>query len=627
MQLIPNHVIVLLKRLGIAVLMLFLTRIIFLVFNTNSFNNVSIQDFSIGLWFDMITVGLFFFPFYTLFLLPIPLRETKAYRLFFKILFQTTNILLIAFNLIDVEYFKYTSKRSTFDLFSMMGKDSDLGQLATTFISDFWYLFIFLGLLIVLSLFLYKKTESKQKSKQESNFYLKNSGAFIVLISILIIISRGGFSLKPVGIIEAFNYTKGKNTSLVLTTPFTIIKTIDQGNLELVEYFPEGELSKLFNPIKTSQPQHILPDRTNVMIIVLESFGIEFIGEYNNNNGYTPFLDSLMKESLTFDFAFANGKKSIEAIPAIIASMPSLMENPYISSPFGDNEINTLPNILKKHGYSSAFFHAATNGSMRFDGFAQLSGYDKYFGRTEYNNEDHFDQTWGILDEYFNPWTAKQLSNLKEPFFSTLFTISSHHPYYIPEHMKGKVKKGPQKICASISYADYSLKKFFEEAKKQPWYNNTLFVLLADHTPSSKTKIYNTRTHMYKTPIMFYHPKGYIKPKRSNKLIQQLDILPTILDLLNIQTDYYAFGNSLYQNTNRESLAYISGSYYYYNGNHMTTIVEGKARFLYDFTDNSLPAVDSLSFYKEEATNNENRVKAIIQTYSRDLNLNQTRIK
>ncbi|HIP32538.1 MAG TPA: hypothetical protein EYG86_07245, partial [Crocinitomicaceae bacterium] len=108
MQLIPNHVIVLLKRLGIAVLMLFLTRIIFLVFNTNSFNNVSIQDFSIGLWFDMITVGLFFFPFYTLFLLPIPLRETKAYRLFFKILFQTTNILLIAFNLIDVEYFKYS---------------------------------------------------------------------------------------------------------------------------------------------------------------------------------------------------------------------------------------------------------------------------------------------------------------------------------------------------------------------------------------------------------------------------------------------------------------------------------------------------------------------------------------
>ncbi len=626
MQLIPGHVIVLLKRLGIAVLMLFITRIIFLLFNSNAFNDVSIIDFGLGLWFDMITVGLFFFPYYTLFLLPVPIREYKLHKVFFKILFHITNGILIALNLLDVEYFNYTSKRSTFDLFSMASAGNDVNQLISTFISDFWYLFVFLILLIAFSEFLYRKTQPTFVTfkTKPALFYRKNSIALLILLPVLIVISRGGFALKPTGIIEASNFTKGKNTGLVLTTPFTIIKTIDQGNLESLSYFSDEECAKLFSPIKTSVPQNILPDGTNVMIIMLEGFGIEFIGAYNNGESYTPFLDSLIDQSLTFNYGFANGKKSIEAVPAIIASMPTLMENPYISSPFGDNKINTLPNILAKHGYESAFYHGATNGSMRFDGFAQLCGFDNYFGRTEYDNEDHSDMTWGILDEYFNPWTAKKMSKMEEPFFSTLFTLSSHHPYFIPEHMRDKVKKGPQKICASINYADYSLKEFFKEAKEQPWFNNTLFVIVADHTPASTTKQYNVRTHLYRIPILFYHPSGKIKAERKNEIFQQLDILPTILDLLNIETSYYAFGNSFYQNNDRESLGYLSGSYYYYTGNHMTTIINGKARFLHDFTTKVITPVDSLAYYKKEVRRNEDRVKAILQTYNRDLNLNKT---
>ena len=626
---LPIHVIVLFKRLGIAVLMLFITRLIFLAFNSNAFNDVSVFDFILGLWFDMMTVCLFFFPFYVLFLIPLPIREYKIHRVFFKILFHATNTLLIALNLLDVEYFTYTSKRSTFDLFSMVSTGNDIGQLATTFISDFWHLFLFLIILIALSEILYRKatgTFAGFKTKPKL-FYRKNVLAIVIALPILIVVSRGGFALKPTGIIEASNFTKGKNTSLVLTTPFTMVKTIDQGSLELLSYFKDEELASYFSPKKKTAPQNILPDNTNVMIIVLESFGIEFIGSYQNGEGYTPFLDSLIEQSMSFNYGFANGKKSIEAIPAIIASMPTLMDNPYISSPFGDNKINTLPNILAKNGYESAFYHGATNGSMRFDGFAHLTGFDHYFGRTEYNNEKHSDMTWGILDEYFNPWTARMMSDLKEPFFSTLFTLSSHHPYFIPEHMRDKVKQGPQKLCASINYGDYALEEFFKEAKKQPWYDNTLFVILADHTPGSKTKKYSIRTQMYRIPILFYHPKGYLSVGKKDEIIQQLDLMPTILDLLNIKTDYYAFGNSIYQDTDRESLAYISGSYFYFKNQHMTTIIDGKARFLHNFTTQSLSPIDSLSFYKEEGKQNENRVKAMLQTYNRDLNLNQTTIE
>ncbi len=450
--------------------------------------------------------------------------------------------------------------------------------------------------------------------------------SMVVVIALLVLTARGGLGLRPTGIIEASKYSKGENTAFVLPTPFTMIKTMDQSSLVLVEYFKEDEVGKYFNPIKTSNPQNILPDKTNVMVILLESFGKEFVGAYNNGKGYTPFLDSLIEVSLSFNNGFANGKKSIEAVPAILASMPTLMDSPYISSPYGDNAINSLPSILGKFGYESAFYHGATNGSMRFDAFTALTGFDHYFGRFEYNNDEHFDQTWGILDEYFNPWTAKKATELHEPFFGTLFTISSHHPYFIPKHMKNKVKKGPQPICASISYGDYALQKFFQEAKKQPWYENTLFVILADHTPATTTALYNTRTQMYRIPILFYHPSGKIKAQKSNEIFQQLDILPTIIDLVNVETKYYAYGNSYYDKSEKEAITYIEGSYYYFKNNFMTTFTNERARNLYDFTTMSTEVSDSLAGHKKEVKANEKRLKALIQQYNRDLIMNQTTV-
>ena len=214
--------------------------------------------------------------------------------------------------------------------------------------------------------------------------------------------------MKPVGIIEVSQFTRPENSALVLNTPFTMLKSYGKERLEVKNYFPENVERTIFNPIQTSVPQHILPDGTNVMIIMLESFGNEFVGAFNGGKSYTPFFDSLISQSLTFEYGIANGKKSIEAVPAIIASIPSLMDNPYISSPYGNNKIGSLASILKEHGYSTAFYHGATNGSMRFNSFAAQAGYEHYFGRFEYNNDKHFDKTWGILDEYFNPWTAKK---------------------------------------------------------------------------------------------------------------------------------------------------------------------------------------------------------------------------
>lgn len=621
---IPDHVKQLFVRMSIIVLMLYISRLLFLAFNSSAFQDLSILDHFVAIWFDIITVALFYIPYYTLFLLPIPYRDNRYYKFFFRLLFHVTNILLLGLNLMDIEYFKYTSKRSTFDLFTLVSTGNDFNQLFTTFITDFWYHIIFLILFIYVSNKLYNRAERLKSTS--TGFYKKNILSFIIILPLMIIIGRGGFALKPVGIIESTRYTKPENTAFILPTAFTMIKTIDQGSLEIKSYFPDDNDRKYFNPVKHSQPQHILPDGTNVMIIMLESFGVEFIGGYGAKTSYTPFLDSIMDLSMVFEYGMANGKKSIEAVPAVVASMPTLMDNPYISSPYGNNTINTLPSILKEHGYESAFFHGATNGSMRFDGFAAICGYNHYFGRYEYDNDEHFDKTWGILDEYFNPWTAAKMSELKQPFVSTLFTLSSHHPYFIPKHMRKKIKKGPQKICASINYGDYALRQFFEEAKKQDWYENTLFIILADHTPASKTKLYNKRTHLYRIPMVFYHPGGKIAPSREKKVFQQLDILPTVLDLLNIETEYYAYGNSYFSSKEREAFTYLEGTYYYYNKHHMISFSEDEARNLFNFTVNETELIDSISYFRDEIDPEERRIKAIIQRYNRDLIENRTTV-
>lgn len=614
----PQSTIALLKVLGIPFVMLFATRLIFYFSNIHSFEDMGIKFWLLGVWFDIITIALFFIPFYALFLVPFEFRNTRLYRGFLKLIFHATNSLLIAVNLLDVEYFKFTSKRSTADLFSMVSTGNDVNQLLGSFLVDFWFLIVLFIALVVASEWLYRKVINKGF---RFNNYSRLAAVlqFVIALPILFFIGRGGFGLKPIGVIEAANFTGGKFTSFVLPTPFTLIKSIDQKGIQTKNYFSDEKAQQLFTPIKKSVPQNIFSDKKNVVFIILESFGTEFIGYYNKGESYAPFLDSILNNALTFDYAFSNGKKSIEAVPAIFASLPTLMDSPYISSPYGNNKIEALPSILKKYGYTSAFYHGATNGSMSFDGFAKLAGFDHYVGRTEYNNEAHSDNKWGILDEFFNPWTAEQISSLPEPFMASLFTLSSHHPYFIPEHMKDKVKQGPQPICASIHYADIALQAFFDKAKQQKWYKNTVFVLLADHTPASSTAFYSQRSQMYRIPMAIYDPAGTLKPRRFGSVMQQMDLMPTLLDLLNLETEYYSFGNSIYSDSPREAITYISGSYNYFRGNEMTIFSNDAIQSSEVFDSVCEPE----SYRSSEI---ENRLKALIQTYNFDLIQNKTHI-
>lgn len=534
---------------------------------------------------------------------------------------------IVSLNLLDTAYYNFTLKRSTSDLFAIVSAGNDVGQLLTSFIADYWHLILFFIVFTFFIIWIYKKTGPERYTSSPSINFGQQSLYLLLVAPMIVLVGRGGVILKPISPVEASLFTKPENTALVLNSAFTLIKSIGNDDLEEKEYFKPQELKAIFNPRHTSQPQHIFKNKPNIMIIMLESFGNEWVGQFNGGNSYTPFLDSLLNESWYFEYGISNGKKSIEAVPTISASMPTLMDNPYISSGYSNNQLEGLPGILVKNGYSTAFYHGATNGSMRFNSFALQLGYQSYIGRFEYNNDAHFDKTWGILDEYFNPWTAKQVSKLKEPFMANLFTLSSHHPYYVPPAWMNKVKKGPHPICKSIHYGDISLAKFFEQAKKEPWYKNTIFVLVADHTPSTNSSFYSQRTQMYRIPIAFYDPFGRLPKRREKTIFQQADIMPTLLDLANIQAKYYSIGNSYYSDAPREGVAYLEGVYSYFYKNRMLLFSNDKARSFVDFTTTSRHPKNLMHDEAQLEQQMERRLRAIIQTYGHDLIHNQTNVR
>ncbi|PWH87079.1 LTA synthase family protein [Brumimicrobium oceani] len=614
----------LLKRLGIILLMMSLSRIIFFIVNSDAFTGVKFYDFLVGIWMDAITIGMYAIPFYIFSLLPFPIYQKKGYQTFLKTIFHITNSVIIGFNLVDVEYFKFTAKRSTADLFSMVSTGNDINQLFVTFMIDFWWLILIYILMIIISNWLYNKTINY--GNKVGNVYVDILN-FLVVFALLFIIGRGGLAYRPADMLTASQLTNPDKTALVANTPLSIIKTIGKSSLTEQNFFEENS-EKIYAPIHKGSKEHQLRKDVNIMVIILESFGNEWIGKKTGKE-FTPFLDSLLDQSLYFDNAFANGKKSIEAVPAIFAGIPSLLDNPYISSAYGTNAITAFPQLLKEKGYSSAFYHGATNGSMKFDVFTAHLGFDHYFGRKEFDNEKHTDETWGVLDEYFMPWTAKSITQeLKEPFMAGLFTLSSHHPYFVPEEHRNNLPTGKHPMGKSIAYADMSLRLFFEEAKKQDWYENTVFVICADHTPAGTTMRYNRRIGMYQIPIAFFDPQGQIKPRVNSQLFNQIDIMPSLLDLVGYSKDVYTFGNSYLSNQNEAfSINYIANSHMLFKGDYMLNFVHDKATGLYNYKTDTLMMKDSLSFYPAVEKEMTEQLKGIIQRYNNDLIHNTMKLK
>jgi phosphoglycerol transferase MdoB-like AlkP superfamily enzyme len=605
----------------LALLLLSIARIIFFAINKTNFTGISTADFIAvlfyGLRFDVITATIINALFIFLAVFPVSFFQYKKFRTLLTVVFVSTNLLALALNMVDMAYFPFTLRRSTAETFSFFFQKNDAGTLLPLFIKDFWYLFVLFFFLLFVCMWLYKRIEKKflQAYTHEDNSIKslsQRSISFLLLAGLSILSVRGGFQLIPIGIIDAGNFVKPPYIPLVLNTPFCIIKSGELYTLDEKKYMSEEEANALVNPIK----KYAYPDadfkKLNVVVIIVESLSKEYT-KLGKRKSYTPFLDSLMDKSFVYTNAFSNGKRSIEGIPAIVASIPSFQSD-YISTVYSNDKIMSLASVLKTKGYTSSFFHGGTNGTMNFNGFCATAGYDKYFGRNEYNNEKDYDGNWGIWDEPFLQRMAKELDEQTQPFLSTVFTLSSHHPFIVPEPYKNKFPEGKLPINKCISYADYSLKQFFNTAQKSKWFANTLFVITADHTGNSEDVLYGNSYGNYQIPLFFYLPGNSLKGY-DTIVAQQADIMPTTLAMLKYNQPFFAFGNNLMdstQNKNRFAVNYYNNVYQYFSNDEMSQFNGEKLLGLYNYRTDSTLAVNII---KERKVSDE-KIKAFIQQYN-----------
>lgn len=586
-------------------------RLLFFIFNKNAFENVAAKSFLGGILFDISALAFINIIFALFHFIPGNFKYKTRYQKTLKISFFVINFVFILTNFVDFEYYKFTGRRSTFGMITASGMENEIGGLIFSFLIEFWHLPL---LAILLGVTFWKLIPSlKMMAEQNADWSLiaKQTGIFLLLMGFILLLGRGGIQKKPIGIVSAVNYGSINQSALVLNTPFCILKTIGKKEtLESPKYYSEQELNSIFSPTTEFKTEGN-PNKKNVVIIILESFGRE-----NIQRGQTPFLDRLIEESLFFENGFANGKLSIDAVPSTLSSIPSLMNNSLITSSYSINEVYGLPKILKENGYQTAFFHGAFNGSQNFDQYCKVAGFDNYFGKNEYVGPEAFDGRWGIFDEEFMQYFSGKMTEFKQPFFSTIFTISSHNPYIIPEKYKGKFPKGTTKIQESIAYADYALKRFFETASKQEWFKNTLFAITADHTSSEPTeKKFKTNVGKFRVPILFFDPSNPSMVGKNLKNLQQIDIMPSIIDYLNIDSKMITYGKS-YQSDKDFVVYYLDNIYHYVSGDYYLAFDGKKSIGLYNFKNDELLKTNLIKIEKAKATEMERFIKAYIQSFN-----------
>jgi phosphoglycerol transferase MdoB-like AlkP superfamily enzyme len=539
---IENYLSAWFRRCMFALLFLTSCRILFIIYlfpYLNGAPNAQLPAvFLTGVLFDIQALAIFLSVFHLLSLLPFDPNH-KRQQIILKFLFMTGLGLMILLNFIDMEFFKIKTRRSGIELFQLV---SDKSNPVMSYIYNYWWLSVGFIVAMILVFRFYPK-QRVSASRPRPTYILVS---FLLMFSVLFIGARGGFYTRPFRSFDAARFVDPRWVPAAINSPTQLITSVSSAVPQKLSYMSDRECQDIVNPVKRNANVLKTKAKPNLVLIILESFGRDYCGFLNKEDRFTPFLDQLSKESMVFVNAYSNGTTSIESIPAIFASIPSLLEVPYINSNFQNNDVRGAHYYLSRNGYDCSFYYGAENGSMGFDNFLLISGRTDYSGRNEYPSPvSDYDGHWGIWDEPYLNYFAGELSRRKKPFFSTVFTLTSHDPYRIPDSYKDVFRKGDLPIHETIGYADHALRQFFEKARRQPWFDNTIFIITGDHPSHSQNEYYYTPTGKYEIPMLIYAPKLIPAGINDSSTVSHLDIMPTLLGLGQVKEPFFAMGRSL----------------------------------------------------------------------------------
>ena len=552
------------RRIGVVYAVLLIGQLLFWLWNREQLGPIGWSEAGAplrgALLFDTASAVYADGVFVLLSLLPFRFRERRWYgSLLFGYYTVVNFVLVVALNLADAVYFRYAQKRFTADEIFFADNDNSL-LLAGKFALESWPLLLAAAALTALLIWGYGRRIRPRPILHGRSFYAANTAVFALAAGLCVAGMRGGFTraTRPVTLSNATLYTPDPaRANLILSNPFCLLRTVGHaGRTRFRKDFTDEELPRLFTPEHrpdAGTPRLVLPDR-NVMIFIMESMSAEHSAHLRPDlyadlpeKGFTPFLDSLMREGLTFRRMYANGTRSIQAMPSILGSIPSF-RTPFVLMPQSLGPSRQLPAMLADRGYSTLFFCGSERGSMGFGAYARSAGIERLVSREDYeaaHGTGDFDGYWGIWDEEFLQFAGEELGKAAEPFFATLFTLSAHHPFVVPERYAALLPEGYTRIHRGVAYDDMAFRRFFERFGREEWFRRTIFVFVADHVSSEKfapaTREYPGNMHIMG---FLYTPDGALRGE-IGEVTQQLDLMPTLLGLLGNREPYFAFGRDV----------------------------------------------------------------------------------
>lgn len=607
-----------------------ITRVAFLLENHSLYEHLTFSNPSWSIaegafYFDTSAIAYTNMLYVMLVFLPFHLKENAGWQRLCRGLYLLVNGLCVAMNLGDCVYFQYTARRTTIAFFSEFGADDKLGSIVGYEFLNHWYLVLLFVAIMCFLAFCYVTPQRSVNPRRR--YYLVQTLSVLVVAYLCWAGMRGGWwDNRPIKISTANEYiVRPNDASLVLNTPFSMIRTIGKNAYHLPGYYRDAdELERVYTPIHHPSDS-IQSQKKNVVVIFLESFAREYFGSLNKEilpgyKGYTEFLDSLIAHSVTFRYSYANGRASIDAMPSALSGLPMFVES-FVAASHSTNHLGGMAACLDSLGYETAFFHGAPASSLGFQGFTKSIGFQHCYSQEDFESDSRtegraaYDNWWGIWDEPFLQYFRMKMSDMKQPFMTALFTLTSHHPFHVPEQYKDIFVEEEMPIHKSIRYADHALRRFFNEARKEPWFQNTVFILTGDHTNMSNHPEYKSGINQFSTSIIIYDPSGSLEPGIREGIAQQTDILPTVLGMVGYQRPYMAFGCDLLNTPAEDTWAvnYLDGIYQFCKGDYVIQFDGEKTIGVYRLTDYRMQ--NNLKGKVAGEQRLEQELKAIIQQY------------
>ncbi|HIP47331.1 MAG TPA: LTA synthase family protein [Campylobacterales bacterium] len=576
--------------LSFSLLVLSLIRLSLWLIFADDFASLNTQEVLLSFWtglrIDLITITTFSSLFILLLLLPFKFTDHHTYQKIIGYLWYLVLIIILFVLLADMVYFQFVHRHIGNEVTAM----SNDTHVIVDMLLEYKLLVLFYALVSFGLFQIFKKIIHRENVDKESSVLKR----IVVLLSVIVVVFlsiRGKVQGKSFSMADAFVVNKTASGNLALNGFFTLYRTISKKQ-KIYSFYPECEALKTVNEVLASEKftftdkaypllrehknQTNKEAKPNVVILFLESWSAKYVDSFGKNNlQVTPYFDKLASEGLVFPNFYANGQRSIEGITAIFTGIPALKGFNYLGSGLELSNLSYLGNLAKENGYSTISMQSSQRGSFRIDAISKIAGFDAYYGAEDMplvGNEDK-DATpkFGTWDGNMYHLLSQKLSTQKEPFLSFSFTSTTHSPFVSPGKKWEQYEHDTTNIFGylnTLKYADDKLGLFMENAKKEPWFDNTIFIMMADHTIGfgDDSKLFkDTNIHIknrvleeMRIPLLIYAPKIF-EHQVIETIGSQADILPTLIDILDWEGGFATLSHSLFSPKDEQFVLFNTG--------------------------------------------------------------------